>query len=244
MQNLRDDFPALQRHSVRFRWWSKCLSCQSVARLSALDQSAVMECGYHAGKQPDTCWICGETYPRPSASLSDSLPASGVKRQRNSGRVASPAKSRHSSRVSWSDSPRAVGVQSVQPVNEGNSNDASRISVESAGSCGTKLSSEEARAPSELHESAHSIMSERLAVSSGFLVEQVSWRISPSHLVGLVEKIHISRNKCFSRSLRYTRLLHTSTRFNLKFSLQSSLCHVPRTMPAKMMTGPAFLIWT
>ena len=69
-----------------------------------------------------TCWICGEAYPRPGASLPDSLPASGVKRKRHSNQVASPSMSRDSSRVSESDSPcdqSAVGVQSVQPVNEG-----------------------------------------------------------------------------------------------------------------------------
>ena len=109
-------------------------------------QPAVVEQGYHAG----TCWICGETYPRPGASLSDSLPASGVKRKRSSNQVASPAMSRHSSRVSESGSSceqSAVGVQSVQPVIEGKTNDAlgscapskSNLSVESTGSCGTKL---------------------------------------------------------------------------------------------------------
>ena len=101
---------------------------------------------------------------RRSASLSVSLPASEVKRMRNSSQAASPAMSRHSSRVSESDSPceqSAVGVQSVRLVNEGKLTDASgpcapsksNLSVEAAGSCGTKLSSEEARALSKLHES-------------------------------------------------------------------------------------------
>ena len=69
------------------------------------------------------------------------------------------------------------------------------------------------------------------------MVEQESWRISPSHLVGLVEKTHISRNKSLSPSMRCTRLLHTSTRFNLKSSLESSSCHVPRTSAERDGTG-------
>ena len=73
-----------------------------------------------------------------------------------------------------------------------------------------------ARAPSDMHDRvpvssvggtrAHSDVCDRLAI---FLlkfqlrcpVRSEFRRISPSHLVGLVEKTHIPRNKCPSRSL-------------------------------------------
>ena len=151
-------------------------------------QPAVVEPGYHAGKQPRAGFV-----GRPTRNLAHPCPIHcppvELREKRNSIQVAFPARSRHPSRVSESDSPceeSAVGVQCVQPVNDGNCNDASGPCVPSksnrfagsAGSCGTKLLSEEARALYELHESipvpsvdgsgAYFVMSERLGVSAGF----------------------------------------------------------------------------
>ena len=142
----------------------------------------------------------------------------------------------------------------MQPVNERNSNDASgpcapsksSLSVGSTGSCGTKLPSEKARAPSDLHESipvpsvdgsgAHSIKSQRLAVSSGIGGASILENLSESSGGSCGKDTHLAE-QCLSHSLRSTRLLHTSTRFNLKFSLESSWCHVPRTSAERDGTG-------
>ena len=83
---------------------------------------------------------------------------------------------------------------------------------------------------------AHTDVCERPAVSSvcwskslRCLVRSGFRRISPSHLVGLVEKIHMPRSKCPSRSLRYTRFWHTSSRLSLMFFIGGRAgvaCHV------------------
>ena len=88
----------------------------------------------------------------------------------------------------------AVGVQSAQPVNEGNSKDAS------GNSCGTKLPKKHELYPSCTEVSLCLRWMDQeptpLCVSASLsllvLVDQGSWRISPIHVVGLVEKIHIS----------------------------------------------------
>ena len=72
---------------------------------------AAVEFGYTSGKTPATCEICGKTFPRPNATLSDSLPA---KSERKKGkqepklllRHVTPQSKRLSRYVSWSDSPR------------------------------------------------------------------------------------------------------------------------------------------
>ena len=64
---------------------------------------SVVENGYEAGKKPATCKTCGKIFPRPNVILSNT----------------SPALSRRSSVVSWSDSPRDQAVpKSVDAVME------------------------------------------------------------------------------------------------------------------------------
>ena len=64
--------------------------CSGSCSLSAVEN------GYEAGKKPATCQTCGRIFPRPNAAETPS------RRSRNT----SPAMSRRSSVVSWSDSPR------------------------------------------------------------------------------------------------------------------------------------------
>ena len=66
---------------------------------------SVVEYGYQAGKKPARCRTCGTTFPRPNVTLSVFLP-SKRKETRNRSQTASPAVSRRSLGVSWSDSPR------------------------------------------------------------------------------------------------------------------------------------------
>ena len=73
---------------------------------------SVVGCWYTAGQKPATFRTCGKTFPRPNVTLSDVLPARGEKKKRNSIQNASPAMSRRSSWVSWSDSPREQSAPS------------------------------------------------------------------------------------------------------------------------------------
>ena len=68
-----------------------------------------------AGKKPATCEICGKTFPRSNVTLSDLLHAEseGIKVTRS--RNSSPAMSRKSSVVSWSDSTREQLETNVLP---------------------------------------------------------------------------------------------------------------------------------
>ena len=93
---------------------------------------------------------------------------------------------------------------------------------------------------------AHSEVCDRFSVSSGLGITRMHvvatgfsaevsaplscpLRSSKNFSESSGEKIHIPLNRCPSRSLRYTRLLHTSSRPSLMCSLESSRCCVPRT---------------
>ena len=78
---------------------------------------SVVEYGYTAGKKPATCQICWKTFPRSNVTLSDLSPAESEGIKRNRSRNSSPAMSRKSSVVSWSDSPREHLEANVLPVN-------------------------------------------------------------------------------------------------------------------------------
>ena len=65
----------------------------------------MVEYGYKAGREPATCRTCGKTFPRPNVTLSDFFPVKSDKKKGNNSRNTSPAMSRRSSVVSWSDSP-------------------------------------------------------------------------------------------------------------------------------------------
>ena len=76
---------------------------------------SVVECGYTAGQKPATCRTCGKTFPRPNVTLSDFPPAE-EKRKGGTVKNASPATSRRSSWVSWSDSPREQSAPSGEDI--------------------------------------------------------------------------------------------------------------------------------
>ena len=80
--------------------------CQFVSALSGGNM------GTQLGRSQPCCRTCGKTCPRPDVTLSDFLPARSGKKKRNSSRHASPAISRRSSWVSWSDSPREQSAPS------------------------------------------------------------------------------------------------------------------------------------
>ena len=66
------------------------------------------EKGYQAGKKPATCRSCGKTLLRANVTLSDFLPGRGY----GNSQTVSPALSRRSSWVSWSDSAHEQSVPS------------------------------------------------------------------------------------------------------------------------------------
>ena len=76
---------------------------------------SVVEYGHTAWKKPATCEICGKTFPRSDVTLSDPSPAESEGIKGNKSRNSSPAMSRKSSVVSWSDSPREQLEANVLP---------------------------------------------------------------------------------------------------------------------------------
>ena len=136
--------------------------------------SSVAEHEHQAGKETATCMICGTNFPRYNVTLSDLLPEIGGGNKSNSGHNASSASPRRAGWVSWSDLPREQSNGASCPWAPSES----KLSVVSAGSCGTKLHPEEAGAPSDMHirfpgssvdgTRARSVVCERLAVSAGF----------------------------------------------------------------------------
>ena len=117
----------LSRHphqdSFRVRFWFCCVhrvapvACRLVIKCGKAGCTgscplSVVECGYKAGKKPATCRTCGRTFPGPSVTLSDFLPARGDGKKRNSSQHASLAMSPRSSWVSQGDSLREQSVAS------------------------------------------------------------------------------------------------------------------------------------
>ena len=202
---------------VNYIAWSLLLVAQSssVERRGALDRvrHLLRNTRTKLGRSQPRAGFAGRLFH----SLTSLVPGSGERQKRNSRQQASLVMSRRSRWVSWSDSLRE------QPANEEDPNDAS-----------SPCAPRESKFPDRLSVSSGLGEASEHAVATCFSAEVSDplscplcslTNFSKAYCGSLVEKIHVMRNTCPSRSLRLT------------FSLVSSWYRVLRTKRGRDETG-------